>query len=97
MKAPEYENDLRLVHLVDLQRIAENTKYIIARELPSSDASVSNSSSIGVHLRLLVSDLEKFKITLPLKFQQDCKIASLSCIMHADFSYSDDADALPCG
>ncbi|EED15316.1 conserved hypothetical protein [Talaromyces stipitatus ATCC 10500] len=70
LKAPEHENDIRLVHLIDLQRIAENTKYIIIREFPSSNASVPNSS-IGLHLKLLVSDLEKFKVTLPERFQQD--------------------------
>uniref|UniRef100_A0A093VAG9 Transcription factor domain-containing protein n=1 Tax=Talaromyces marneffei PM1 TaxID=1077442 RepID=A0A093VAG9_TALMA len=70
LKAPEYENDLRLVHLVDLQRIAENTKYILDREFPSSNRSVPNAS-VGLHLKLLVSDLEKFKVTLPERFQQD--------------------------
>ena len=72
LKAPENDNDVRLVHLLDLQRIAENTKYIAAREFIPGKTLVP-SSSIGLHFKLLVSDLQKFKATLPEKFQQDCK------------------------
>ncbi|KAI7973479.1 hypothetical protein EIK77_004085 [Talaromyces pinophilus] len=50
----------------------KNTKFIV-REFPSSNASVPNSS-IGLHLKLLVSDLEKFKVTLPERLQQDGKL-----------------------
>jgi hypothetical protein len=85
LKAPDNENDIRLAHLLDLQRIAENTKYIIVGQFQSSKAYVANGA-INLHLKLLVSAIQKFKATLPAIFQQDCKkfVSAVCKIMKAD-------------
>jgi hypothetical protein len=70
-KAPENESDIYLVHLVELQHIAENVKHISIQQLPSQ--SRPWNCSAGLNLKLLTSELQKFKASLPESLQQDCE------------------------
>ena len=70
LKTPQNENDVRLVHLLELQRIAETAKYILSGEVPQAKPRAANSS-IGIHMKLLMAELQKFKSILPERFKQD--------------------------
>ncbi|TVY38952.1 Transcriptional regulator [Lachnellula occidentalis] len=70
--APENENDIYLGHLSKLQRISEGVRQSGLRSFPSQPR-VWNSAT-GVHFKLLLSELQRFKASLPENLQQDALI-----------------------
>jgi hypothetical protein len=65
LKTPENDNDIYLAYLIDLHRIAENVKNIGGQR--------PWTGSMEIHLKLLMSELERFKVSLPESLQLDCK------------------------
>ena len=67
--APENENDSYLGQLSTLQRISEGVRQSGLRSFPSQPR-VWNAAT-GVHFKLLLSELQRFKGSLPKNLQQD--------------------------
>ncbi|TVY89145.1 Transcriptional regulator [Lachnellula willkommii] len=70
--APENENDIYLAQLLTLQRISEGVRQSGLRSFPSQTR-VWNAAT-GVHFKLLLSELQKFKVSLPENLKQDALI-----------------------
>ncbi|TVY39367.1 Transcriptional regulator [Lachnellula subtilissima] len=70
--APENENDIYLGQLSTLQRISEGVRQSGLRSFPSQPR-VWNAAT-GVHFKLLLSELQRFKGSLPKNLQQDAII-----------------------
>lgn len=70
--APENENDIFLAQLSALQCISENIRHSGLRNFPSQPQTWN--AATGVHFKLLLSELRKFRVSLPENLQQDCKI-----------------------
>lgn len=65
------DSDIYLAHLLELQRISENIKNSGIRDFPSEPR--TGNSHIGVHIKLLMSELQRFKASLPESLQHNCK------------------------
>lgn len=72
MNAPENENDVYLAHLAALARISEDIKHSGIRGFPSQPRSWT--AAVGVHFKLLMSELQRFKASLPECLQNDGKL-----------------------
>jgi hypothetical protein len=71
---PENSKDIYLAHLVELRRIDLNIENVknLGIQFPRLEPALWNCA-VGVHLKLLMSELQKFKASLPESLQQDRK------------------------
>ncbi|KUJ10553.1 uncharacterized protein LY89DRAFT_263864 [Mollisia scopiformis] len=67
--APQNDNDVYLAHLAALQRISEDIKHSGIRGFPAQQREWN--PAIGVQLKLLMSELQRFKVSLPASLQDD--------------------------
>lgn len=66
---PETDNDIYLAHLSALQRISENIKHSGIQSLPQETPTWNGA--VAVHFNLLLSELQRFKASLPESFLRD--------------------------
>ncbi|KAE8443874.1 hypothetical protein EG329_001283 [Mollisiaceae sp. DMI_Dod_QoI] len=69
LSTPEHENDTYLAHLCAIQRISEDTRHSGIRRFPSQPRTWS--AAMGVQFKLLMSELQRFKASLPRSLQHD--------------------------
>lgn len=72
LNAPDNANDVYLAHLAALQRISEDVKHSGIRGFPSKPRSWT--AAVAVHFKLLLSELQRFKASLPECLQDDGKL-----------------------
>lgn len=63
------DNDVYFVHLLELQRISENIKHSGIRGIQPEQQ--TGNSYIGVHIKILMSELQKFRASLPENLQHN--------------------------
>jgi hypothetical protein len=71
LETPENDNDVYLAHLSQLQRISEDIRHCGIRSFPSQPRTWNGA--VGVHFKLLMSELLRFKGSLPHSLQEDGK------------------------
>ncbi|KAF8861021.1 hypothetical protein BDZ45DRAFT_713411 [Acephala macrosclerotiorum] len=70
--SPESENDTYLAYLVGIQRISEDVKHSGIRGFPSQPRVWT--PAVEVHFKLLMSDLQKYRASLPQNLQEDAML-----------------------
>jgi len=72
LSTPESASDIYLAHLCAIQRISEDARHSGIRGFPSQPRTWSGA--VGVHFKLLMSELQRFKASLPESFRRDAII-----------------------